>query len=130
MGTILTRRSRAVEYTAVACVAAALLFGVFHLVNRSAAIQARAEAIAAECRPVVVAQAIRLAQKHPDLKWSIDDIKVLDKIVPDQPDQNTCAVSMTFNLGGHVDRELWEVEDAAASFGLGSAKFAGVETDQ
>lgn len=130
MSTIPTRRSRALEYTVIACVAAGLLFGIIHLVRRTAAIHDRVEAIAAGCRPVVVAQATRLAEKHPGLKWSIDGINVLGKIVPDQPDQNTCAVSLTFNVGGQVDRELWDVEALAGSFGLGSAKFAGVETNQ
>jgi hypothetical protein len=130
MSTMTTRRSRAVEYTVIACVAAGLLFGIYHLTHRVVAIRDRVEAIAAGCRPVVIDQANRLAEKHPGLTWSIDDIKVLGEIAPDQPDQNTCAVSMTFNVGGHVDKELWDVGALGGSFSLGSAKLAGVETKQ
>jgi hypothetical protein len=37
---------------------------------------------------------------------------------------------MTFNVGGQVDKELWDVGALAGSFGLGSAKLAGVATNQ
>ncbi|WP_175927419.1 hypothetical protein [Burkholderia cepacia] len=124
-----TRRSRAVEYTVVACIAAGLSFSIFHLVRRNAAIHERVEEIAAGCRPVVVAQASRVAQKNPGLMWSIDRIELLDEVVPDRPDQNTCAVSMTFDVGGQVDKELWRVGAVAGSFQLVSAKFAGLETE-
>ncbi|KWB20822.1 hypothetical protein WL32_16970 [Burkholderia cepacia] len=78
---------------------------------------------------MVVAQASRVAQKNPGLKWSIDRIDLLDEVVPDRPDQNTCAVSMTFDVGGQVDKELWRVGAVAGSFQLVSAKFAGLETE-
>ncbi|KWN06428.1 hypothetical protein WT83_27490 [Burkholderia territorii] len=129
MSTLSTRRSRAVEYTVIGCVAVGVLFGMVHLVRRDYATQNRADAIAAGCRPVVVAQASRLAQERPGLKWSIDRIDVLGEIVPDQPDQNTCAVTMTFDVGGHVDKELWGVGAVAGLFQLGSAKLSGVETE-
>ncbi|UEC05500.1 hypothetical protein [Burkholderia vietnamiensis] len=124
------RRSRAVEYAVAGCVAAGLLFGVLHFARRISAVHERVEAIAAGCRPVVDAQANRLAQQHAGLTWAVNDIRVLGDIDPDQPDQNTCAVSMTFNVGGQPDKERWEVGAQAGSFALGSAKLAGVETNQ
>ncbi|MGF6440669.1 hypothetical protein [Paraburkholderia youngii] len=124
------RRSRAVEYVVAGCVAAGLLFGVVHFARRISAVHERLEAIAAGCRPLVAAQANLLARQHPGLTWTVDDIRVVGDIEPDQPVQNTCAVSMTFNLGGQPDKELWDVGALAGSFALGSAKLAGVETNQ
>jgi hypothetical protein len=130
MTAITTRRSRAVEYTLVGCVAVGLLVGIYHFMRRDVAIRDRVEAIAAGCRPVVVAQATRLAKKYPDLTWSIDGINVVGDICPDQPMQNTCAVSMTLEVGGQVDKELWDVGAMAGQFLMGSAKLGGVEINQ
>lgn len=123
-----TQRSRTIEYSIAGCIALAMIFGVVHLARRNAAIHERVEAVAAGCRPLVVAQAKRLTDKYPGLKWSIDDIRILGDIDLDQPMNNTCAVSITFDEGGHADRELWDVGAIDGQFIIGSAKLAGVET--
>lgn len=130
MNTNTTPRSRAIEYSIAGCLAVAMLFGVFHLVRRNVAIHERVEEVATGCRPLVVEQAKRLADRYPGLKWSIDDIHVLGDIKPDQPMSNACSVSITFDVGGHADHELWEVGAIAGQFVIGSARFAGVETIQ
>lgn len=124
------QRSRAIEYSIAGCIALAMIFGVVHLMHRNAAIHERVEAVAAGCRPLVVAQAKRLTDKYPSLKWSIGDIHIMGDIERDQPMNNTCVVSITFDVGGHADRELWEVGAIDGQFVIGSAKFAGVETIQ
>lgn len=128
MSTLTTRRSRAIEYTIVACVAAVIMVGIVHLMRHSVAVQRRVEAIGAGCRPLVVAQASRLAQQHPGLTWSIERMQVLGDIETDQPDQNICAVAMRFDVNGQVDRESWEVQALGGTFVLRSARLAGVET--
>lgn len=129
MSPIAKRRFRTVECVVAGCVAVGLLFWIFHLVRRDVAIRDRAETIAAGCRPVVVAQATRLVQKHPGLKWSINHIDVLGDIDPDQPMQNTCAVSVTFRVGDKVDKELWTVDAIAGEFLIGSATLANVHVE-
>lgn len=130
MSTNTARRGRAIEYTVAGCLAIALIFGIVHQVRHAVAVRDRVEAVAAGCRPVVVAQAKLLTEQHPGLKWSIGDTQVLGDIEPDQPVNNACSVSITFDVGGHPDKELWLVGAIGGQFLIGSARLAGVETIQ